>query len=320
MKKKFCRKCGYELDIDDKFCEKCGTSVRKKNNINEYDIEQIVKNVDLYGESTDFTKIEVTIEEIGKEVVVKVPNRITDGDQLRLKGLGKRKPDNTKGDVFLIFKNLKYHLNVKDFKKNELKSLKCPSCGAALELDEELLDYCKCDYCKLTIFFEGLSNEAYRSKTKIKKMKHEETMTDKYHEYNKELIDKKYNYKKNEEIRNFKLGVLKWGLIILGFVLFYYFTFVKYFDDLKNKSIKQEEELQLLVEEVMDLVEDKDYDKACLKAKSIIYTENWSSEIEEKWDKKRKETINYVIKEEKKDKGKSNCKAEKDGFFESLFD
>ena len=100
------------------------------------------------------------------------------------------------------------------------------------------------------------------------------------------------------------------------FVLFYYFTFVKYFDDLKNKSIKQEEELQLLVEEVMDLVEDKDYDKACLKAKSIIYTENWSSEIEEKWDKKRKETINYVIKEEKKIKENLAVKKKKMVFLE----
>lgn len=150
-------------------------------------------------------------------------------------------------------------------------------------------------------------------------MKHEETMVDKYHEYNKELTDKKYNYKKNEEKRKFKLGVLKWGLIIMVFGLFYYFTFIKYFNDEEKKSIKQEEELQLLVEEVLDLVEAKDYDEACLKAKSIIYTENWSSEIEEKWDKKRKETINYIIKEEKKDKRKSNCKAEKDGFFESLF-
>ena len=319
MRKKFCRKCGYELEIEDEFCENCGTSVRK-NKKNEYNVEQIVKNVDLYGESTDYTKIEITIEETGKKVVVKVPNRITDGDKLKLKGLGKIKPDNTKGDVFLIFKNIKYHLNVKEMKKKELKSLKCPSCGATLELDEELLDSCKCDYCKSTIFFEGLSNEAYRSKTKIKKMKHEETMADKYHEYNKELADKKYNYKKNEEIRKFKLGVLKWGLIIIVFVLFYYFTFIKYFNDEEKKSIKQEEELQLIVDEVMDLVEDKKYDEACLKAKSIIYTENWSSEIEEKWDKKRRETINYVIKEEKKDKGKSSCKEEKDGFFGSLFD
>lgn len=315
----YCRKCGYKLDIDDEFCEKCGTSVRKQNSKNEYDIEQVVKNIDLYGDSNDYTKIEITIKETGKEVVVKVPNEITDGDQLKLKGLGRRKPDNTSGDVFLIFKNIRYHLNVNGFKKTELKNLKCPSCGATLELDEELLDSCKCDYCKSTIFFEGLSNEAYRSKTKIKKMKHDEIMADKYHEYNKELTDKKYNYKKNEELRKFKLGVLKWGLIILGFALFYYFTFVKYFNDEEKKSIKQEEELQLLVEEVMDLVEDKNYDEACLKAKSIIYTENWSSEIEEKWDKKRKETINYIIKEEKKDRGKSSCKAEKDSFF-GLFD
>lgn len=38
MRKKFCRKCGYELEIEDEFCENCGTSVRK-NNKNEYNIE-----------------------------------------------------------------------------------------------------------------------------------------------------------------------------------------------------------------------------------------------------------------------------------------
>lgn len=322
-KSKFCTKCGNELDLEDEYCEKCGKPVKKRNikeNEDNYDVELSIKSINVYGNPDGYTKTDIEIPICGKTVSVDVPNSISTEEKLRLKGLGYEKPNGTKGDVYLIFQRINYHFNKDDFNKSQLKSLKCPSCGAILDFDDEDLDICNCKYCRSTVFFEGLSNEAYRSKTKIKKMKHEEIMADKHHEYNKELTDKKYNYKKNEEIRKFKLGVLKWGLIILGFSLFYYFSFVKYFDDEEKKSIKQEEELQLLVEEVMDLVEDKDYDEACLKAKSIIYTENWSSEIEEKWDKKRKETINYIIKEEKKDKGKSSCKAEKEGFFEGIFD
>lgn len=323
MSKKICTKCGNELDIEDEFCENCGKAVKsnnskkQKSNV-EYDVELSIQNINVYGKPDGYTKTDVEIPTNGKTITVNVPNSITTDGKLRLKGLGYEKPNGTKGDVYLNFEKINYHFDRKDYKKSELKSLKCPSCGATLDYDEDDIDIYSCKYCRSTVYFDGMSDEAYKSKTKIKRMKHDELMADKKFQHDKDVIDKNHEHEKykinqeyKKEKRNF-LFICIWFLAI--FLLIFIFSSVGQY-----KSNKQEEELQLLVEEVMDLVEDKDYDEACLKAKSIIYTENWSSEIEEKWDKKRKETINYIIKKEKKDKGKSNCKAEKDGFLENLF-
>lgn len=64
----------------------------------------------------------------------------------------------------------------------ELKSLYCPNCGAAVK-PVDGLDTFYCQYCGYQIHMEGMSDEAYRARTKVKQMEHEERMQDKKDAY-----------------------------------------------------------------------------------------------------------------------------------------
>lgn len=66
----------------------------------------------------------------------------------------------------------------------EMKILKCPNCNAALEI-ENGLDTFYCKYCGYKILLNGQSKAAYRAKTRIKEMEHDERMADKQLEHEK---------------------------------------------------------------------------------------------------------------------------------------
>jgi len=319
--RKYCTKCGNELDIDDVFCEKCGSKCKSKDTTvmdDEFDITIIAEAVDVYGEADDFTPFEVEIPN-GKRVVVQVPNSITPNVFLKLKGLGKNKDDGTKGDAYLKFEHINYHLNLSDYKSSELKSLKCPNCGGSLDFDDDHIDTCNCEYCGSTIFFEGLSDESYRSKVKIKEMNHEETMLDKKTNYKKELEEQRHKHRIDEKVQTTKNKII---IGVLTFLAFFTVSTVgcirlhNVYDEYEKQSIKQEKKLERIVEEVKELCEEEKWDEAYLKAKEIRYTENWSSEIEEKWNEERRAMIDYVIRKEKKATGKSTHKPEKKGLFD----
>jgi hypothetical protein len=67
----------------------------------------------------------------------------------------------------------------------------------------------------------------------------------------------------------------------------------------KEASDRQEEELQAIVDEVMQDIEEGNFDEAYIKAERIRYTEGWSSEIEDKWDATREEVIEQIEEAEK---------------------
>lgn len=71
-----------------------------------------------------------------------------------------------------------------------------------------------------------------------------------------------------------------------------------------------------MVEEIQDDIDDGVFDEAYIKAQSIKYTADWSSEIEDKWDNIRKEVIDQIIEAEKEATGSSSHKPEKDGWFD----
>ena len=60
----------------------------------------------------------------------------------------------------------------------ELKSLYCPNCGAAVK-PVDGLDTFYCQYCGYQIHLDGMSDEAYKARTRVKQMEHEERMQDK---------------------------------------------------------------------------------------------------------------------------------------------
>ena len=221
--KKFCTKCGNELDIDDSFCEKCGNKVKKN-----------------------------------------------------------------KGDI-------------------NLSSLKCPNCRSDLIVDENEVDSYYCEYCKSKIIISGLSDAAYKAKTDIKNMKHDEVMADKKLEHEKYKTEQK----QKEDKRDLKIAII---MFLVGLSLILTISLTS-----SNSSRKEEQRLEQIVSEVREDIKNKDFDSAYIKAKSIKYTSGLSDEIEEKWDETRKELINQIIEAEKKETGSSNHKPEKSGFFDNLF-
>lgn len=88
---------------------------------------------------------------------------------------------------------------------------------------------------------------------------------------------------------------------------------------MKISSNNEEKELKRIVKQVQRYIEEEEFDKAYIKAQEIQYTSDWNSDIEEKWDKTRKELINQIIEEEIEKTGESKHKPEKDGWLSGLF-
>lgn len=189
-------------------------------------------------------------------------------------------------------------------------SLTCPNCGASVDA-EDGLDTFYCKYCGYKIMLDGQSDAAYRAKTRVKQMFHEEKMLDKMQAQERY----KLNQKNREEYEKIKRGIL----IAVACVALFFIVFGGFFGSAKRKSDKEEAMLQELVEEIQVDIANGDFDVAYVKAQSIRCTENWSDEIEEKWDNTRKAVIDQIILAEKEATGKSEHKPEKDGLF-GLFD
>lgn len=201
-------------------------------------------------------------------------------------------------------------------------ALNCPSCNGELEV-EDGLDTFFCKYCGSKIILDGQSDAAYRAKTIIKKMEHSERMADKKYQHDEHMTDKKHQHEKYkiEQKKKQERSKIITGILIALACVIGYFVFVEgFFGSMERKSIKQEQELQQLVEEIMEDIDNEAFDVAYIKAQSIKHTEPWSDEVEEKWEKTRKEVINQIIEAEKKATGKSTHEPEKEGFFDKLFD
>lgn len=163
----------------------------------------------------------------------------------------------------------------------EMKILKCPNCNAALEIENGLDSY-QCEHCGYTFMLDGQSKAAYRAKTRIKEMEHDERMADKQLEHEKYKIAQKI---KREGMYN-KLVITLMLCIVLSLII----TFACD----KRESRKEEVQLQQLVEEVQTEIANKDFDAARIKVQSIQYTAGWSSDIEEKWDNIREELVKQL--------------------------
>ena len=96
----------------------------------------------------------------------------------------------------------------------ELKPLYCPNCGAAVKPVNDL-DTFYCPYCGYQIHLDGMSDEAYKARTKVKQMEHEERMQDKKDA--KELKDSEQDYK---ELKIGLIGVFGcFGLALIMYIV-----------------------------------------------------------------------------------------------------
>lgn len=94
----------------------------------------------------------------------------------------------------------------------ELKSLYCPNCGAAVKPVDDL-DTFYCPYCGYQIHLDGMSDEAYKARTKVKQMEHEERMQDK-----KDVKDIKAG---EQDYKELKLTAILIGGVLLAIIILY---------------------------------------------------------------------------------------------------
>ena len=178
----------------------------------------------------------------------------------------------------------------------KLCALKCPNCGASIEIEDEI-DAFYCKYCGYKIVVNDLSDAEINAKVKIKSMKHHEKMQEKKYANDKEKWALKERSASNSAKRVFIIVMLS---VLSGIIVFGGLIVIP-----KNASNRQEKELNAIVDEVLQDIENEDYDVARVKAEKIYYTAGWSSEIEEKWDSVREELIDQINKAEKQSKKES---------------
>lgn len=75
---------------------------------------------------------------------------------------------------------------------------------------------------------------------------------------------------------------------------------------------KQEQELQAIVDQIMIDIENEDFVDAYVKANSLYWEDNWTSEGEDKWDATRKEIIKQIEEVEKKATGSTTNSSDED--------
>lgn len=168
----------------------------------------------------------------------------------------------------------------------KLTVLKCPECGATIEVEKNR-DFNFCNYCGCKISLDDGKQEMTINKNT--------THTERY-------INDAEVIKAKSEAEESKRGI--WIDIIISAICF--LIFFCYFGVQKHNSNVEEEKLQTIVEQVMVDIENKNFEDAYIKANSIYYTSDWSSDIGKKWDKTREALLELIKKAEKEATGKTS--------------
>lgn len=182
----------------------------------------------------------------------------------------------------------------------EMYILKCPSCGATLDI-EDGLDIFYCKYCGRKIIISDMSDAALSARVQIRQMEHEEQMQLEQMRHQARMREQKFERERRKEEQKKKedrKGTIILSLMMIAGVLFLFFSF----KTMKEESNREERQLQAVVDEVMVDIENGNFDEAYVKANSIRCTSAWSNDIEKKWNETRKALLKQIKEAEKEAK------------------
>lgn len=178
-------------------------------------------------------------------------------------------------------------------KNIDMSILKCPRCGANLEVENDL-DVCYCKYCGCRIMVHGRSDEAYKAEAKIKGMAHEEAMLDKQIAFEKYKMDAEKE-KEKEDMRIVKR-------LFIGMVVAFAMLFIWLDISTKLNVAKNTKKLNSYVKQAEEEMNAGDYEAAYNTAEYIKWY-NSSSEKYKKWNNIRENLIDDIMEAEKADTG-----------------
>ena len=135
----FCTQCGHRLADGSKFCNECGSPAGQSQGLDDISLNvEITIRVVLKGESNGNTETEVYLPHLGKTVAVRVPNNISIGQSLRLRGLGHTSHNGEKGDAYIRIVQIDYDNTPTERQEQQRKVRyegevrKCPQCGETI--------------------------------------------------------------------------------------------------------------------------------------------------------------------------------------------
>lgn len=135
----FCINRGQKLAEEAKFCHNCGTAIANEaeEQKDPLDVDLSAKII-LSGAKSGTSDVEIYFEHLSKAIMVKIPNDISVGQILRLRGLGHTSPSGQKGDIYLQIAHIEYENAQQKHREPHRKVdyegeiRKCLNCGEPL--------------------------------------------------------------------------------------------------------------------------------------------------------------------------------------------
>ena len=182
----------------------------------------------------------------------------------------------------------------------KMYQLVCPSCGANVEIEEGRKS-CFCSYCGNKIYLDDevkrveiTKHTIYTDEARIKEIEANERIFRMKNELEIEYQKQKNRQKRLNTLKSC-IGVAFYVLIIVAC----FGLFGSWFSNEKRESDQQERALEAIVEEVLNDIENHEFESAKMKAETIQYTEGWSDDLEKKWDDIRKNLLRNIKDAEK---------------------
>lgn len=137
----FCINCGQQLVDGAKFCANCGTAVKGTDNAancvdENADVEIGISVLLNNNNAQEFTEKDIYLEHNHKTLAVSIPNGISVGQRIRLRGMGKTTRSGKVGNLFIRIDHIDYKKSAEQQTPRKVvydgEMHKCPNCGEVI--------------------------------------------------------------------------------------------------------------------------------------------------------------------------------------------